>query len=142
MALFKKKKQSDDHPEREEFFIDDQYKVVFNSSGLIPVVIQDEESCEVLRLGYMNKWALEMSVTDKKVYLFRRSLQRVELLGEKEGVEYEISTIRLGRNRRSLLFKISVITISNIQLDGDPKKEIGEVKMDFIHTIYSSKKQI
>jgi phosphoribosyl-AMP cyclohydrolase len=142
MALFKKKKQSGDHPEREEFFIDDQHKIVFNSSGLIPVVIQDEGSSEVLRLAYMNKWALEMSLTEKKVYLFRRSLHRVELLGEKEGLEYEISTIKLGRNRRSMLFKIGVNAISNKHAEGDIKSEIGEVKMDFIHTIYSRKKQI
>ena len=141
MALFKKKKQSGDHSDREEFFIDNQHKIVFNSSGLIPVIIQDDETSEVLRLGYLNKWALEMSLDDKKVYLFRRSLQRLEVFGEKQGIEYEITTIKLGRNRRSVLFKVIPNRIVSTQSDGDSTGETSEVKLDFIHTVYSIKKQ-
>lgn len=141
MALFKKKKQSGDHSDREEFFIDNQQKIVFNSSGLIPVIIQDDETSEVLRLGYLNKWALEMSLDDKKVYLFRRSLQRLEVFGEKQGIEYEITTIKLGRNRRSMLFKVIPNRIVSTQSDGDSTGETSEVKLDFIHTVYSIKKQ-
>jgi phosphoribosyl-AMP cyclohydrolase len=106
MVLFKSKKQSTDRTERDEFIIDDEHKIVFNSSGLIPVVIQDDKTSEVLKLGYLNKWAVEMSINDKKVYLFRRSLQRLEAFGENHGLEYEISTIKLDRNRRSILFRV------------------------------------
>ena len=141
MALFKKKKQSGDHSDREEFLIDNQHKIVFNSSGLIPVIIQDDKTSEVLRLGYLNKWALEMSLDDKKVYLFRRSLQRLEVFGEKQGIEYEITTIKLGRNRRSMLFKVIPNRIVSTQSDGDSTGETSEVKLDFIHTVYSIKKQ-
>jgi len=171
MALFKSKKQSSDRTERDEFFIDDEHKIVFNSSGLIPVVIQDDNTSEVLKLGYLNKWALEMSLNDKKVYLFRRSLQRLEVFGENQGLEYEISTIKLDRNRRSILFRVIPLYGQRIGHHGDSLQDrstnrqfegsvdrspsargkggadsehqakMNEVQTDFLYTIYSKKKQ-
>ncbi|ECL3091955.1 bifunctional phosphoribosyl-AMP cyclohydrolase/phosphoribosyl-ATP diphosphatase, partial [Campylobacter jejuni] len=36
-------------------------------NGLIPVIIQDAKSCEVLMLGFMDEKALEKSLESKKV---------------------------------------------------------------------------
>lgn len=40
-------------------------------NGLIPVIIQDAKSCEVLMLGFMDEKALEKSLEVKKSYFFR-----------------------------------------------------------------------
>lgn len=168
MALFGGKKQSSGHRVRDEFIIDDRHKIVFNSSGLIPVVIQDDETSEVLKLGYLNKWAVEMSLNDKKVYLFRRSLQRLEAFGENRGLEYEISTIKLDRNRRSILFRVIPMPLRRIGRQDSPrdhstnlkfdesdklpdasgrgetdrdKRHANEAQTDFLHIIYSRNKQ-
>ncbi|RTL00437.1 MAG: bifunctional phosphoribosyl-AMP cyclohydrolase/phosphoribosyl-ATP diphosphatase HisIE, partial [Proteobacteria bacterium] len=56
----------------------------FNKSpdGLIPVVVQDNATLQVLMLGYMNKEALEQTITSKKVTFFSRSKQRLWVKGE------------------------------------------------------------
>lgn len=140
MALFKGKKHHSDRTERSEFMIGDDHKVVFNSSELIPVVIQNDMTSEVLRLGYLNKWALQMSLDEKKVFIFRRSLQSVEVFGEKQGIEWEISAIHLSRNRRSILFKVVPSGRAHMKSDGDFQAETKEIKSDFLHIVYSNKK--
>lgn len=56
----------------------------FNKSpdGLIPVVIQNHATLQVLMLGYMNKEALEQTLQTKKVTFFSRSKQRLWVKGE------------------------------------------------------------
>lgn len=58
--------------------------VDFNKSpdGLIPVVVQDHATLQVLMLGYMNKEALEQTLQSKKVTFFSRSKQRLWVKGE------------------------------------------------------------
>lgn len=53
-----------------------------NHDGLIPVVIQDHATLQVLMLGYMNKEALEQTLQTKKVTFFSRSKQRLWVKGE------------------------------------------------------------
>ncbi len=60
------------------------HAIDFNKSpdGLIPVVIQDHATLQVLMLGYMNKEALEQTLQTKKVTFFSRSKQRLWVKGE------------------------------------------------------------
>ncbi len=53
-----------------------------SSDGLIPVVVQDHATLQVLMLGYMNKEALEQTLQSKKVTFFSRSKQRLWVKGE------------------------------------------------------------
>ena len=63
----------------------------FDGRGLIPAVIQDTTSKQVLTLCYLNREALEKSLKTGKVYVFRRSQNRLMLKGETSG---HIQTIR------------------------------------------------
>jgi phosphoribosyl-AMP cyclohydrolase len=127
MGLFRSREKAHNNlNEPNEFIIDDNFKVIFNSRGLAPVIIQDEQTSEILKLGYLDRWALEMSFKDKKVYLYRRSLQRLEVLGEDQNVEYKITAIKLSRNHRNLLFKV---------LSSDTQQK----QTSFTHTIYPQK---
>ena len=108
MGFLRKNKADGNRSRRpDEYAISDNLKVIFNSKGLVPVIIQHQKTSEVLRFGYLDRWALEMSLNDRKVYLFRRSLQRVEAMGEEDDNEYKISSIKLGRYYRCLLFKVN-----------------------------------
>lgn len=55
----------------------------FNKSdGLIPVIVQDEVSLQVLMLGYMNQEAYEKTLSERKVTFFSRSKNRLWTKGE------------------------------------------------------------
>lgn len=52
---------------------------------LIPAIIQDQNSKQVLMLGYMNKEAYELTLETKWVHFFSRSKQRIWKKGESSG---------------------------------------------------------
>ena len=55
------------------------------SNGLIPCIVQDNRTMEVLMLGYMNKESLEKTINTKKVCFFSRSKQKLWTKGETSG---------------------------------------------------------
>ncbi|MCD6542948.1 MAG: bifunctional phosphoribosyl-AMP cyclohydrolase/phosphoribosyl-ATP diphosphatase HisIE [Flavobacteriaceae bacterium] len=56
-----------------------------NIDGLLPAIIQDEQTKNVLMLGYMNKEALDKTIESKKVTFFSRTKQRLWTKGEESG---------------------------------------------------------
>ncbi|MFQ5583795.1 MAG: hypothetical protein ACE5GL_05110 [Calditrichia bacterium] len=118
MKIFSNKDTTKEAKKR-VFRIKDGPDIHFNSHNLVPVIIQHAETHEVIRLGYLDHWAIEMSLNDKKVYLYRRSRQRVERLGEESEIEYRIIEIRLSHSRRNLLFKVIPTDSEKIETDFD-----------------------
>ena len=57
----------------------------FDENGLIPAIIQDAETRTVLMLGYMNREALTLTLTNGKVCFFSRSRQKLWTKGEESG---------------------------------------------------------
>jgi phosphoribosyl-AMP cyclohydrolase / phosphoribosyl-ATP pyrophosphohydrolase len=55
------------------------------SNGLVPVIVQDNISLQVLMLGYMNEEALAKTTTENKVTFFSRSKNRLWTKGETSG---------------------------------------------------------
>ena len=78
----------------------------FNEKGLIPAVIQDYKSGKVLTLCYMNKEALEKTLEEGKVYLFRRSQNKLMAKGETSGHIQLVKEIFMDCEGNSLLFKV------------------------------------
>lgn len=56
-----------------------------NPDGLVPVIIQDPQTRQVLMLGYMNEDALKKTMEEGKVTFFSRSKQRLWTKGETSG---------------------------------------------------------
>jgi phosphoribosyl-AMP cyclohydrolase len=81
-------------------------KLNFNEKGLIPAIIQDSASGKVLTLCYMNREAIEKSLEEGKIYLFRRSKGRLMLKGETSGHIQVIKELFVDCADNSLLFKI------------------------------------
>ena len=53
-----------------------------NNDGLVPVIVQDSHTLQVLMLGYVNKEALSETITTKRVTFYSRSKQRLWIKGE------------------------------------------------------------
>ena len=82
-------------------------KVVhFNEQGLVPTVIQDAKSRQVLTLCYLNRDALEKSLREGKVYVFRRSQNRLMLKGETSGHIQTIRKVFVDCEGKSLVFLV------------------------------------
>jgi phosphoribosyl-ATP pyrophosphohydrolase/phosphoribosyl-AMP cyclohydrolase len=72
-------------------------------NGLIPVVIQDSETLQVLMLGYMNGEALDKTQKTGKVTFFSRSKKRLWTKGESSGNELIVKTILPDCDKDALL---------------------------------------
>ena len=79
----------------------------FNKSdGLIPVVIQDEQTLEVLMLGYMNQEAYDKTVRENIVTFFSRTKSRLWTKGETSNNFLHVKNIQLDCDNDTLLIKV------------------------------------
>lgn len=81
-------------------------KLNFDSNRLVPAVMQDYETSRVLTLCYMDKGALEKTLKEKKIYVFRRSKGRVMLKGETSGCIQTVREVYVDCAENSVLFKV------------------------------------
>jgi phosphoribosyl-AMP cyclohydrolase / phosphoribosyl-ATP pyrophosphohydrolase len=73
--------------------------------GLVPVVVQDDETGKVLMLGYMNAEALAKTEAEKVVTFFSRSKQRLWTKGETSGHFLQVKTILVDCDQDTILIK-------------------------------------
>ncbi len=76
------------------------------SNGLVPVVIQDYISLQVLMLGYMNKEAFDKTIKENQVTFFSRSKNRLWTKGEKSGNYLELVNLKKDCDNDTLLIKV------------------------------------
>ncbi|HEY0771396.1 MAG TPA: bifunctional phosphoribosyl-AMP cyclohydrolase/phosphoribosyl-ATP diphosphatase HisIE [Sphingobacteriaceae bacterium] len=79
------------------------------SDGLIPAIIQDELTLEVLMLGYMNEEAYNKTVSDNKVTFFSRAKNRLWTKGEESGNFLHVKSISVDCDSDTLLIKATPI---------------------------------
>ena len=86
-------------------------KVNFNKTpdNLIPAIIQDNETKNVLMLGYMNQEALDQTLTTKKVTFFSRTKNRLWTKGEESGNFLELISIKEDCDNDTLLVKVKPV---------------------------------
>lgn len=75
-------------------------------NGLVPVIIQDNNTMQVLMLGYMNEEAYEKTLTEKKVTFFSRSKNQLWTKGETSGNFLNVKDIQLDCDNDTLLIKV------------------------------------
>lgn len=80
--------------------------LVFNDQGLIPAVIQDDASGQVLTLCYMNHDALDKTLETGLVHVFRRSAGRLMMKGETSGHTQMVKSIFIDCEGKSLVIRI------------------------------------
>jgi phosphoribosyl-ATP pyrophosphohydrolase/phosphoribosyl-AMP cyclohydrolase len=80
----------------------------FNKTdGLVPVIIQDEHTLEVLMLGYMNQEAYDKTVAENVVTFFSRSKNRLWTKGETSKNYLHVKTMHIDCDNDTLLIKVS-----------------------------------
>lgn len=77
--------------------------------GLVPVIIQDALTHEVLMLGYMNREAWRKTLREKKATFWSRSRRKLWLKGETSGHVQEVKEIYLDCDGDALLLKVDQI---------------------------------
>lgn len=73
--------------------------------GLLPAVVQDADTLRVLMLGYMNREALEMTLTCRHVTFFSRSKGRLWTKGERSGHVLKLVSIETDCDADTLLIQ-------------------------------------
>ncbi|MFD1255393.1 bifunctional phosphoribosyl-AMP cyclohydrolase/phosphoribosyl-ATP diphosphatase HisIE [Mucilaginibacter terrae] len=73
--------------------------------GLVPVVIQDEQTLEVLMLGYMNQEAYDKTIQDKVVTFYSRSKNRLWTKGETSNNFLHVKSIHVDCDNDTILIK-------------------------------------
>jgi len=73
--------------------------------GLVPAVIQDARTNQVLMVGFMNREALNKTLTDKKVTFWSRTKKRLWQKGETSGNFLEYVSMQTDCDNDSLLIK-------------------------------------
>ena len=77
----------------------------YDDKGLIPAIIQDSISFNVLMLGYMNKDSLQRTLKTEEVTFFSRSKQRLWTKGETSGNKLLLKSIEFDCDKDALLVK-------------------------------------
>ncbi len=81
-------------------------QIKFDEKGLVPAIIQDYYTKEVLTLAYMNKESLEITLRDKKTCFFSRSRQELWLKGETSGNYQHVVSVKYDCDADALLVKV------------------------------------
>ncbi|WP_417476370.1 bifunctional phosphoribosyl-AMP cyclohydrolase/phosphoribosyl-ATP diphosphatase HisIE [Maricaulis sp.] len=74
--------------------------------GLVPAIIQDAATRQVLMLGYMNAEALQLTQETGKVHFFSRSRQSLWKKGETSGLSFKLVSIALDCDQDTLLVEV------------------------------------
>lgn len=85
-------------------------KIDFDKSGgLVPVVVQDDSTLEVLMLGYMNAEAFEKTQKEGKVTFFSRSKSRLWTKGEESGNFLSVKSLHIDCDNDTILIKANPV---------------------------------
>ncbi|MDH7445692.1 bifunctional phosphoribosyl-AMP cyclohydrolase/phosphoribosyl-ATP diphosphatase HisIE [Aquimarina sp. 2201CG14-23] len=80
-----------------------------NNDGLVPAIIQDATTKNVLMLGYMNEEAYQKTLDSKKVTFFSRTKNRLWTKGEESGNFLNLVNIKNDCDQDSLLVMVDPV---------------------------------
>ncbi len=119
-------------------------QIKYNSDGLVPAIIQDAKTKNVLMLGYMNEEAFLKTNELKKVTFYSRSKKRLWTKGEESGNFLELVTIKNDCDNDTLLITVNPVgptchTGTATCWGGENKQDFGFFS-DLEHVIEDRKK--
>ncbi len=80
-----------------------------NNDGLVPVIIQDNVTKNVLMLGYMNKEAYEKTLQTNKVTFYSRTKKRLWVKGEESGNFLNLIDLKVDCDEDTLLIQVKPV---------------------------------
>jgi phosphoribosyl-ATP pyrophosphohydrolase/phosphoribosyl-AMP cyclohydrolase len=81
----------------------------FNSDGLIPAVVQDVRTREVLTLAYMNEEALRLTLEKGETYFWSRSRKALWHKGETSGNYQKVRNVALDCDSDTVLVEVEPV---------------------------------
>jgi phosphoribosyl-ATP pyrophosphohydrolase/phosphoribosyl-AMP cyclohydrolase len=78
----------------------------FGADGLIPAVVQDAQTREVLTVAYMNKEALQLTLERRETYLWSRSRQQLWHKGKTSGNAQKVMKVSLDCDNDAVLVEV------------------------------------
>lgn len=81
-------------------------QIKFDTNGLIPAIVQDAETNEVLMLAYMNADSLRLTLEKSETHFWSRSRAELWHKGETSGNIQSVIEIRLDCDADSLLIRV------------------------------------
>lgn len=92
-------------------FLDYIKRIQFNN-GLLPVIVQDFKSGEVLMLAYMNEESLEQTMSSGKTWFFSRSRNKLWNKGETSGHFQYVKSISIDCDGDTILIKAEQVGVA------------------------------
>ncbi len=77
----------------------------YDAQGLIPAIVQDADTGEVLMMAYMNKQSLADSIRTGKTHFWSRSRRKYWMKGESSGHTQDIQEIRIDCDADTILIR-------------------------------------
>ncbi|MGB1321633.1 MAG: bifunctional phosphoribosyl-AMP cyclohydrolase/phosphoribosyl-ATP diphosphatase HisIE [Vibrio gallaecicus] len=113
--------------------------------GLVPAIVQDYQSSQVLMMGYMNLAALEKTGETGQVTFFSRTKERLWTKGETSGNVLQLANISLDCDNDTLLVKVNPIgptchTGTTTCWDGDKQEETQMVWLHQLEQLLAARK--
>lgn len=81
-------------------------KLKFDDQGLIPVIVQDAETNEVLTLAYMNQESYELTLKDQLMTFYSRSRKELWRKGETSGNYQHLVSLKVDCDQDALVAKV------------------------------------
>lgn len=81
-------------------------EIIFDANGLIPAIIQDTTTKEVLTLAYMNRESFERAVETGETWFFSRSRQELWHKGETSGSTQKIIEMKLDCDKDAIVILV------------------------------------
>lgn len=81
----------------------------FDANGLIPAIIQDHVTHEVLMMAWMNADSVGKTIASGKTHFFSRSRNKLWLKGESSGHVQHVKSIRTDCDKDCLLIEVEQI---------------------------------
>lgn len=113
--------------------------------GLVPAIVQDFQSSQVLMMGYMNQDALAKTGETGQVTFFSRTKERLWTKGETSGNVLQLVNMQLDCDDDTLLVKVNPIgptchTGTTTCWDGDPQEESQMVWLHQLEQLLAARK--
>lgn len=94
------------HPENTRQMDATLQNLKYDANGLIPAIIQDHKTGQVLMMAWMNRESLDKTVQTKKTHFFSRSRNKLWLKGESSGHVQHVRSISTDCDQDVLLVRV------------------------------------
>jgi len=84
----------------------DLAKIKYDASGLVPAIVQDSKTNEVLMMAYMNAESLRLTLEKGETYFWSRTRQELWHKGETSGNTQVVVGVRVDCDADTLLVRV------------------------------------